>query len=98
MRVVPRLLGRDASFVDEGLHERVVGTELGQASAAQAVGARVAEVGDAEPTLKRTSVDADLPISVQRPTTKYEARGMRMGSPITELIWKVLRVGETFAW
>ncbi|WP_142239462.1 tRNA (guanosine(46)-N7)-methyltransferase TrmB [Mycobacterium sp. ST-F2] len=51
---------------------------------------QIAEVGDAEPTLKRTSVDADLPISVQRPTTKYEARGMRMGSPITELIWERL--------
>lgn len=51
---------------------------------------QIAEVGDAEPTLRRTSVDADLPISVRRPTTKYEARGMRMGSPITELIWERL--------
>lgn len=49
---------------------------------------QIAEVGDAEPTLRRTSTEADLPISVQRPTTKYEARGMRLGSPITELIWE----------
>lgn len=51
---------------------------------------QIAEVGDAEPTLRRTSAEADLPVSVQRPTTKYEARGMRMGSPITELIWERL--------
>lgn len=51
---------------------------------------QIAEVGDAEPTLKRISAEVDLPISVQRPTTKYEARGMRMGSPITELIWRRL--------
>jgi tRNA (guanine-N7-)-methyltransferase len=51
---------------------------------------QIAEVGDGEPTLRRSSMDADLPVSVQRPTTKYEARGMRLGSPITELIWERL--------
>ena len=51
---------------------------------------QIAEVGDAEPALRRTSPDADLPVSVQRPTTKYEARGLGLGSSITEFIWEKL--------
>lgn len=51
---------------------------------------QIAEVGDGEPTLRRVSADADLPVSVQRPTTKYEARGLGLGSSITELIWEKL--------
>ncbi|MEZ0053391.1 tRNA (guanine-N7-)-methyltransferase [Mycobacterium sp. MAA66] len=51
---------------------------------------QIAEVGDAEPTLRRTTEDAELPVSVHRPTTKYEARGLGLGSSITELIWEKL--------
>ena len=69
---------------------RVGITDFAQDNLGDVVFVQIPEVGDAEPTLKRPSVDADLPISVQRPTTKYEARGMRMGSPITELIWERL--------
>jgi tRNA (guanine-N7-)-methyltransferase len=53
---------------------------------------QIGEVGDAEPRLARVPdarVDAgDLPISVRRPETKYEARGLRLGSAITEFIWE----------
>lgn len=49
---------------------------------------QIAEVGDAEPRLRRVAPGAALPISVARPTTKYEARAHRLGSAITELIWE----------
>ncbi|MGE2717403.1 tRNA (guanosine(46)-N7)-methyltransferase TrmB [Mycolicibacterium litorale] len=47
----------------------------------------IAEVGDAESLLRRVSAEADLPISVQRPVTKYERKALA-GPVITELIWE----------
>ncbi|MGV0744098.1 tRNA (guanosine(46)-N7)-methyltransferase TrmB [Mycolicibacterium sp. XJ870] len=47
----------------------------------------IAEVGDAEPLLRRVDPDADLPISVQRPVTKYERKALA-GPDVTELIWE----------
>jgi tRNA (guanine-N7-)-methyltransferase len=44
-------------------------------------------VGDAEPRLRRVGQHAALPISVQRPVTKYEAKQLA-GPVITELIWE----------
>jgi tRNA (guanine-N7-)-methyltransferase len=50
---------------------------------------QIAEVGDGEPTLRRVSeYSADLPISVQRPTTKFEAKAHTAGSAVTELLWE----------
>jgi tRNA (guanine-N7-)-methyltransferase len=49
---------------------------------------QIAEVGDAEPRLCRVGHDARLPISIVRPTTKYETKAQHTGSAITELIWK----------
>ncbi len=51
---------------------------------------QIAEVGDAEPRLRRVSATAELPISVQRPTTKYESKAHTVGSPINELLWERL--------
>jgi tRNA (guanine-N7-)-methyltransferase len=53
----------------------------------------IAEVGDAEPTLRRISADAAeatgaLPVSVRRPVTKYEGKAQRAGSDVAELIWE----------
>lgn len=48
---------------------------------------QIAEVGDAEPRLRRAEPGEDLPISVQRPTTKYEGKAQHAGSPVAELIW-----------
>jgi tRNA (guanine-N7-)-methyltransferase len=49
---------------------------------------QIAEVGDAEPLLRRVGPDAPLPISVVRPTTKYETKAQHEGSAVTELMWK----------
>lgn len=54
--------------------------------------AQIAEVGDAEPLLQRVVPDssadeADLPISVRRPITKYETKAQHAGSAIAELMW-----------
>ena len=54
---------------------------------------QIAEVGDAEPRLRRISIDletdtAQLPMSVVRPVTKYEGKAQHAGSPVTELLWK----------
>jgi tRNA (guanine-N7-)-methyltransferase len=49
---------------------------------------QIAEVGDAEPRLERVHPTDALPISVQRPVTKYEDKGRHAGSTIAELIWK----------
>jgi tRNA (guanine-N7-)-methyltransferase len=50
---------------------------------------QIAEVGDAEPLLRRVSPDdTDLPISVQRPTTKFEEKAHRAGSAVTEMLWE----------
>ncbi|MBS9533267.1 tRNA (guanosine(46)-N7)-methyltransferase TrmB [Mycobacterium sp. M1] len=48
---------------------------------------QIAEVGDAEPLLRRVEHGEDLPISVARPTTKYEAKGRDAGSAINEFVW-----------
>lgn len=48
----------------------------------------IAAAGDAEPRLCRVDPDARLPISVVRPTTKYETKARHAGTTVTELIWK----------
>lgn len=47
----------------------------------------IAAVGDAEPRLRRVSMDDDLPISVARPETKYERKALA-GPVVTELLWE----------
>jgi len=47
----------------------------------------IAEVGDREPRLRRAEPGTPLPISVTRPTTKYETKAHEAGSAVTELIW-----------
>jgi tRNA (guanine-N7-)-methyltransferase len=49
---------------------------------------QIAEVGDAEPRLCRVDPASRLPISIVRPTTKYETKARESGSSVTELIWK----------
>jgi tRNA (guanine-N7-)-methyltransferase len=49
---------------------------------------QIAEVGDAEPLLHRVDETAGLPISVRRPTTKYETKAKDAGSPVAELLWE----------
>lgn len=49
---------------------------------------QIGEVGDAETRLRRMPFDSpDLPISVRRPTTKFEEKGLRVGSTINEFVW-----------
>ncbi|WP_163696352.1 tRNA (guanosine(46)-N7)-methyltransferase TrmB [Mycolicibacterium sarraceniae] len=48
---------------------------------------QIAEAGDAEPLLVRVQPADELPISVQRPTTKYETKARHAGSAVTELLW-----------
>ena len=57
----------------------------------------IAEAGDAEPRLRRVSIEfgADLrtdperlPMSVTRPVTKYEGKAQHAGSPVAELLWE----------
>ncbi|MCX2931862.1 tRNA (guanosine(46)-N7)-methyltransferase TrmB [Mycobacterium sp. CVI_P3] len=48
---------------------------------------QIAEAGDAEPLLHRVQPDDQLPMSVQRPTTKYETKARNAGSAVTELLW-----------
>lgn len=48
---------------------------------------QIAEAGDAEPLLRRAEPGETLPISVQRPTTKYETKARAAGSAVTELLW-----------
>lgn len=47
----------------------------------------IAEVGDAEPELRRISIDDELPISAARPETKYERKALA-GPVVTELLWE----------
>ncbi|MFI5506496.1 tRNA (guanosine(46)-N7)-methyltransferase TrmB [Mycobacterium sp. NPDC051804] len=47
----------------------------------------IAEVGDAEPRLRRVSTDDVLPVSADRPVTKYEAKALA-GPVVTELLWE----------
>jgi tRNA (guanine-N7-)-methyltransferase len=54
----------------------------------QGYAAHIAEVGDAEPRLRRVSVGADLPISVARPVTKYERKALA-GTDVAELLWEM---------
>ncbi|MGY4710637.1 tRNA (guanosine(46)-N7)-methyltransferase TrmB [Mycolicibacterium sp. CBM1] len=49
--------------------------------------AQIAEAGDAEPLLRRVEPGEDLPISVQRPPTKYETKARHAGSAVAELLW-----------
>jgi tRNA (guanine-N7-)-methyltransferase len=50
----------------------------------------IAEVGDAEPRLRRVHLDGrsdpELPISIERPVTKYERKALA-GPDIAELLW-----------
>lgn len=48
----------------------------------------IAEAAMGEPRLSRVDPDSQLPISVARPTTKYEMKAQEAGSSVTELIWK----------
>ena len=47
----------------------------------------IAEAGDAEPRLRRADPGSPLPISVVRPTTKYETKAQEAGSAVSEFIW-----------
>ena len=49
---------------------------------------QIAECGDGEPGLRRVLPGSELPISVDRPTTKYEAKGRNAGSAINEFVWQ----------
>src|SRR3954471_9487247 len=49
---------------------------------------QIAEVGDAEPRLRRATDHEALPISVQRPVTKYEGKAQHAGSAVAELLWE----------
>ncbi len=53
---------------------------------------QIADVGDGEESLRRISADraerGDLPISIRRPETKYEAKARHAGSAVTELLWE----------
>lgn len=48
---------------------------------------QIAEAGDGEPMLRRVEPGEPLPISVQRPTTKYETKARIAGNAVTELLW-----------
>ncbi|MFN8087396.1 MAG: tRNA (guanosine(46)-N7)-methyltransferase TrmB [Mycobacterium sp.] len=48
---------------------------------------QIAATGDAEPRLRRAETGEALPISVQRPITKYETKAHDVGSAVTELVW-----------
>jgi len=49
---------------------------------------QIAACGDGEPLLRRVSADDALPISVTRPTTKYESKAHDVGSAVAELLWE----------
>lgn len=49
--------------------------------------AQIAEAGDGEPRLRRVRAGEELPISVDRPATKYETKARDAGSAVTELLW-----------
>ena len=48
---------------------------------------QIAEAGDGEPRLRRVRPGEALPISVDRPATKYEMKARDAGSAVTELLW-----------
>lgn len=47
----------------------------------------IAEVGAGESRLHPVDPDSALPISIVRPTTKYETKAQEAGSAVTEFIW-----------
>jgi tRNA (guanine-N7-)-methyltransferase len=49
---------------------------------------QIAEVGDAEPLLRRIGPGDRVPISTRRPETKYEGKARQVGSSVTELLWE----------
>ena len=50
---------------------------------------QIAEAGDAEPRLRRiTAGTRALPITVERPDTKYETKARHAGSAVAELLWE----------
>ncbi len=49
---------------------------------------QIAAVGDEEPRLRRAHPAGTLPISVRRPTTKYESKARHAGSAVAELLWE----------
>ena len=49
---------------------------------------QIAAAGDGEPGLRRATDGQALPISVARPTTKYETKAAHAGSAVTELLWQ----------
>jgi tRNA (guanine-N7-)-methyltransferase len=49
---------------------------------------QIADVGDAEPVLRRVTDTMGLPISVHRPLTKYEDKARHAGSAVAELLWE----------
>jgi tRNA (guanine-N7-)-methyltransferase len=50
---------------------------------------QIASAGDAEPRLRRIApVTGGLPISVDRPITKYETKAREAGSAVAELLWE----------
>ena len=51
---------------------------------------QIAEVGDAEPQLRRVTAGHDLPVSVARPISKYETKARDAGSAVAELLWEKL--------
>jgi tRNA (guanine-N7-)-methyltransferase len=51
----------------------------------------IAAVGDAEPRLRRVSAHDALPISAERPVTKYEGKAQHAGSSVAELLWEKSR-------
>ncbi|MFD6195297.1 tRNA (guanosine(46)-N7)-methyltransferase TrmB [Mycobacteriaceae bacterium NPDC060252] len=51
----------------------------------------IAEVGDSEPTLIRLELDDPrIPVSVSRPTTKFEGKAHTVGSAINDFVWERL--------
>ncbi|MET0898500.1 MAG: tRNA (guanosine(46)-N7)-methyltransferase TrmB [Mycobacterium sp.] len=48
----------------------------------------IAEVGDNEPRLRRISAGESLPISTDRPVTKYETKAHHANSAVAELLWE----------
>jgi tRNA (guanine-N7-)-methyltransferase len=49
---------------------------------------QIAAAGDGEARLRRVSPEAVLPVSPQRPVTKYESKARQVGSAVTELLWE----------
>lgn len=51
----------------------------------------IAQVGDSEATLRRLDLhDPRIPVSVRRPTTKFEGKAHTVGSAINDFVWERL--------